>query len=110
MYAIIETGGKQYSVSPGDRIRVEKLAGEVGDTVEFDTVKAVAGDDGKLLTGSDTSAVVSGTIFEQGRGVKINVFKFKRRKMYRRRQGHRQAFTHVRIDSISGPNAADAQD
>lgn len=102
MYAIIETGGKQYSVSPGDEIRVEKLDGGIGDTVEFGHVVAVSDEDGALRTGEDADAVVSGTISAQGRAPKIDVFKFKRRKMYRRRMGHRQAYTQVRIDSISG--------
>lgn len=101
MYAIIETGGKQYSVSPGDEIRVEKLKGGVGDSVEFGNVVAVSGEDGALRAGEDADATVSGTISAHGRGAKIDVFKFKRRKMYRRRMGHRQAYTQVRIDSIS---------
>lgn len=105
MYAIIETGGKQYSVSPGDQIRVEKLKGVVGDNVKFDKVLAVSGDDGKLHAGNEAAATVSAIISAQGRGAKIDVFKFKRRKMYRRRMGHRQAYTQVRIESISGPDA-----
>ena len=105
MYAIIETGGKQYSVSPGDQVRVEKLDGNVGDTVELDKVVAVSGADGTLRTGGKVDATVSATIAAQGRGRKIEVFKFKRRKMYRRRMGHRQAYTQLRIESISGPEA-----
>ncbi len=105
MYAIIETGGKQYSVSPGDQVRVEKLDGNVGDTVELDKVVAVSGADGTLRTGGEVDATVSATIAGQGRGRKIEVFKFKRRKMYRRRMGHRQAYTQLRIESISGPEA-----
>ncbi len=100
MYAIIETGGKQYSVSPGDKIRVEKLSGGVGDSVEFDKVVAVSGDDGTLRTGNDAQATVLATIADQGRGAKVDVMKFKRRKMYRRRIGHRQDYTQVRIESI----------
>ncbi len=103
MYAIIETGGKQYSVAPGDEVRVERLDGDVGDRVEFDRVVAVSEQDGRLRTGDDVTAIVSGTISSQGRAKKIHVFKFKRRKMYRRRIGHRQSYTQVRIDSISGP-------
>ena len=105
MYVIIETGGKQYSVSPGDQIRVEKLDGVVGDPVTFDKVVAFSDDNGNLRTGAEAAATVSATISAQGRGRKINVFKFKRRKMYRRRIGHRQAYTQVRIESISGPEA-----
>ncbi len=100
MYAIIETGGKQYTVSPGDEIRVEKLGGDVGDPVEFRRVLAVSGDDGVLRAGSEARATVAAKIAEHGRGEKIDVFKFKRRKMYRRRMGHRQDYTQVRIESI----------
>lgn len=106
MYAIIETGGKQYSVSPGDEVRVERLDGNVGDTVELDKVVAVSGDDGTLRTGSEVEVTVSAVIAAQGRGRKIEVFKFKRRKMYRRRMGHRQAYTQLRIESISGSEVA----
>ena len=100
MYAIIETGGRQYRVSPGDEIRVERLDGEVGDAVAFDRVVAVSSEDGALQAGDDATATVSATIASQGRGEKIDVLKFKRRKMYRRRSGHRQAYTQVKIDSI----------
>lgn len=100
MYAIIQTGGKQYAVAPGDELRVEKLPGEVGDQVQFDQVLAVSSDDGTLAAGGDSQPTVSATIAQQGRGAKVDVLKFKRRKMYRRRIGHRQAFTLVRIDSI----------
>ena len=100
MYAIIESGGKQYSVSPGDEIRVEKLSGEVGDSLEISKVVAVSGDDGTLRTGSDANATVVATIAGQGRQPKIEVLKFKRRKMYRRRIGHRQDYTAIRIESI----------
>ena len=100
MYAIIETGGKQYTVSPGDEIRVEKLTGKVGDSLEISKVLAVSVDDGSLRTGSDTNATVVATIADQGRRSKIDVMKFKRRKMYRRRIGHRQDYTQIRIESI----------
>lgn len=100
MYAIIETGGRQYRVSPGDEIRVERLNGEVGDAVAFDRIVAVSSEDGGLQAGGDASATVSATIAGQGRGEKIDILKFKRRKMYRRRSGHRQAYTQVKIDSI----------
>ncbi len=100
MYAIIETGGKQYTVSPGDEIRVEKLDGEAGDSVAFDKVIAVSGDDGALQAGAGLGATVTATIASQARATKIDVLKFKRRKMYRRRSGHRQAYTQVHIDSI----------
>lgn len=100
MYAIIETGGKQYSVSPGDEIRIERIDGEVGSAVAFDRVLAASDEDGALRAGSETPPKVTATIAGQGRASKIDVLKFKRRKMYRRRSGHRQAYTRVRIESI----------
>ena len=102
MYAIIETGGKQYTVSPGDQIKIEKIDGDVGDSVAFDKIVAISDEDGTLSAGSETNGSVSATISGHGRRKKIDVFKFKRRKMYRRRMGHRQSYTQVRIDSISG--------
>ncbi len=101
-YAIIRTGGKQFRVSPGDIIRVPSLAGKnEGDTVEFGDVLA-AGDDNGVRIGAPlvSGANVSGTVVTQGRSPKIIVFKFKRRKQYKRKQGHRQGFTAVKIDSI----------
>ena len=101
MYAIIETGGKQHPVSPGEEVKVEKLAGDVGSSVEFKAL-AVSPDDGDLVAGAPaSSAKVTGTIKAHGRGKKIMVYKFKRRKMYRRKSGHRQEYTQVRIDEIS---------
>lgn len=102
MYAIIETGGKQYTVSPGDEIKIEKIDGGIGDSVTFDKVVAVSDEDGTLHAGNETSGSVSATISGHGRHKKIDVFKFKRRKMYRRRMGHRQSYTQVRIESVSG--------
>jgi large subunit ribosomal protein L21 len=101
MLAIIETGGRQYPVSPGEGVRIEKLPGEVGSPVEFTKVVAVTQDDGKLLTGNDTkSAKVTGTIAAHGRGKKVIVFKFKKRKHYRRHIGHRQGYTEVQVNEI----------
>ena len=101
MYAIIETGGKQIVASPGEVVRVESLPGETGDAVEFDRVIVVSQDDGKMLSGSDAKdARVKGVIEEHGRGKKIKVFKFKRRKMFRWHKGHRQNYTDVKIDEI----------
>ena len=101
MYAIIETGGKQYPASPGKEIKIERLDGEVGSTVEFTNVLAVSRDDGAMLSGPDMkSAKVTATIAAHGREAKIIVYKFKRRKHYRRKQGHRQDFTQVKIDQI----------
>lgn len=102
-YAIIRTGGKQFRVSPGDVVRVPTLADKnEGDTVEFDQVLA-AGDDNGVRIGAPivNGARVTATVVKNGRGPKIIVFKFKRRKQYKRTKGHRQGFTAVKIDSIA---------
>ena len=101
MYAIIEAGGKQYRVSEGDLIDVERRSGEVGQAVDFQEVLLV-GDQETIHVGKPVLAGVRvvGTIAEQGKEAKIIVFKFKRRKKYRKKQGHRQLFTRVRIDQI----------
>jgi len=105
MHAIIETGGKQFRVAPGDVIRVPKLAAEVGAEVALGKVVALFKDGGEaggeLLTGENAGAVrVNATISAQDRGEKILVFKFKRKKQYKRTQGHRQDYTEVRIRDI----------
>ena len=101
MYAVIRSGGKQHRVEPGQSIRVEKLGGEIGDTVELSEVLLVAGDgDARVGTPLVDGAKAVGTITAQARGPKITVFKMKRRKGYKRKQGHRQAFTEVRVDRI----------
>ena len=101
MYAVIETGGKQYRVAPGATVDVETLPGEAGAKVEFNRVLAVTGDDGNLIAGDATkSAKVTGTIQKHGRGDKIIVFKFKRKKQYKRTIGHRQNFTRVKVEEI----------
>ena len=101
MYAVVRTGGKQVRVEPGAHVRVERVEGEVGASVELDQVLLVAGDDAvKIGTPVVEGARVSGTITAQGRHPKIRVFKMKRRKGYRRLQGHRQAYTEIRVDSI----------
>ena len=100
-YAIIRTGGKQYRVQPGSTLRVETILGDTGATVEFNEV--LLGSDGTTVqTGIPylTSARVTAEIVKHGRGEKIVVFKFKRRKNYARKQGHRQGFTEVRIKDI----------
>ena len=103
MFAVIRTGGKQARVAPGDSIRVEKLDGAVGDTIELSEVLLV-GDEGDSRIGTPLleGAKVVGTITAQGRAPKITVFKMKRRKGYRRKQGHRQSYTEVRVDKIEG--------
>jgi large subunit ribosomal protein L21 len=103
MYAVIETGGKQYRIAPGDTIQVDTVAGEPGTQVELaGRVLAIMGDDQQLLTGDRlTSAKVSATIAEHGRGDKVIVFKFKRKKQYRRTIGHRQNYTALTINEIT---------
>jgi len=102
LYAIISTGGKQYRVSEGDRIRVERLDGEVGEEVVFDEVLFV-GSDAEDEPGLPKETIVSGTIVGHGKSDKVVVFKFKRRKMYRRKRGHRQPFTEVQIARVGSP-------
>ena len=100
MYAVIETGGKQYRVAAGESIEVETIAGDVGAKVEFGRVLAVV-DGASVRAGADlSSALVKGTIAEHGRGEKLLVFKFKRKKQYKRTIGHRQNFTRVQITEI----------
>ncbi|MCQ2080132.1 MAG: 50S ribosomal protein L21 [Lachnospiraceae bacterium] len=100
MYAIIATGGKQYKVSEGDIIRVEKLDAEVNDTVTFDQVVAIS--DGTMKVASDVaSATVTGTVMNQGRAKKVIVYKYKRKSGYHKKNGHRQAFTQVKIEKIN---------
>ena len=100
MYAIIATGGKQYKVSEGDVIKVEKLDAEAGSTVTFDQVIAVS--DGTLKVGEDVaSANVTATVMEQGKGKKVIVYKYKRKTGYHKKNGHRQLYTKVKIDKIN---------
>jgi len=101
MYAVILTGGKQYKVAVGEEVFVEKLEGESGEAVTFDTVLAV-GDESGLKAGSAVkTANVSGEIVKQGKGKKIVVYKYKAKKGYRRKNGHRQPYTKVRITAIN---------
>ena len=102
MYAVIKTGGKQYRVEQGDTLALERLDGDTGAQLSFDEVLLVGNDDsttiGRPLV---QGASVKATIVEQGRAKKIIVFKFRRRKNYKRKKGHRQYFTRVRIDAIA---------
>ena len=100
MYAIIATGGKQYKVSEGDVIKVEKLDAEAGNTVTFDQVLAVS--DKAMKVGSDVaSATVTATVVEQARARKVIVYKYKRKTGYHKKNGHRQAYTQVKIEKIN---------
>lgn len=103
MYAVIRTGGKQVRVEPGAHVRVERLEGAPGSEVELGEVLLVGDDDDvKIGTPVVDGACVRGTITAQARSPKIRVFKMKRRKGYRRTQGHRQAYTEIRVNSIDG--------
>ena len=107
MYAIIETGGKQYKVQAGDQIRVEKLNVEDGGAVVFDKVLA-AGEGADIKIGAPylEGVTVEGTAVESGKGDKVIIFKYKAKKDYRKKQGHRQPYTLVEITSVAGEKAA----
>ena len=101
MYAVISTGGKQYRVAPGDKVRVETIPAEVGAEIELSGLLAATDSDGRLLTGGDlTNARVFATVTGQDRADKVLVFKFKRKKQYRRLKGHRQNYTLLTIGDI----------
>jgi len=101
MYAIIETGGKQYRVAAGDRVRVESIPAELGAELELTGLKAVSTDDGRFLTGGDVAnAKITATVTGQDRGAKTIVFKFKRKKQYKRTYGHRQNYTEVTVNQV----------
>ena len=100
MYAIIATGGKQYKVSEGDIITIEKLDAAVGETVTFDQVIAL--NDGTLKVADDAkNATVTASVVKEGRGKKVIVYKYKRKTGYHKKNGHRQAFTQVKIEKIN---------
>ena len=103
MHAIVETGGKQFRVAPGDVLRIPKLEGEIGTEVQLGRVLAVFSEDGESKIGSAAAAEakVNATISDQDRASKILVFKFKRKKQYKRTIGHRQYKTHVKVSGIS---------
>jgi large subunit ribosomal protein L21 len=100
MYAVIATGGKQYKIEPGNVLRLEKLAGNVGEKVELAPVLMVGGEGEPKIGQPHLEGQVQATILEQGKGRKVMVFKKKRRKGYRVKRGHRQPYTAVRIESI----------
>lgn len=100
MYAIIATGGKQYKVSEGDIINVEKLAVQAGETVTFDDVVAV--NDGTMKAGADVAnSTVTATVVKEGRAKKIIVYRYKRKTGYHKKKGHRQSYTQVKIEKIN---------
>lgn len=108
MYAIIKTGGKQYRVQQGDEFKIEKLDAKVGEKVVFDEVVAVGGD--KLIVGNPlvSGYVVNAEVLEQGKADKVVIYKYKAKKDYRRKNGHRQPFTLVKITGIGEGKAAKA--
>jgi large subunit ribosomal protein L21 len=102
MYAVVVTGGKQYRVEQGSKVRVEKLSGEAGSTVTLDQVLMVGdGSDIKVGTPTVDGASVTAEIVGQGRGKKVDIIKFRRRKHHMKRQGHRQAYTELKITGIN---------
>ena len=103
MYAVIQTGGKQYRVKSGEQLKIESLAAEVGSAVSFDNVLMLGeGDGARVGAPFLAGAKVKATVVAQGRGEKVRIFKMRRRKHYAKTQGHRQSFTEVRIDEIVG--------
>ena len=103
MYAVIQTGGKQYRVKSGEQIKVELLPAQVGAAVSFDRVLMLGeGDGARVGTPFVKGAAVKATVVAQGRGEKLRIFKLRRRKHYQKSQGHRQSYTEVRIDEIVG--------
>lgn len=100
MYAIVETGGKQYKVAAGDSIFVEKLEAEVGQSVTLDKVYFVGGEETKVGTPTVAGASVTAKVVEHGRGKKIVVFKYKAKKNYHKKQGHRQPYTKLLVETI----------
>ncbi|MDD3364452.1 MAG: 50S ribosomal protein L21 [Syntrophomonas sp.] len=103
MYAVIQTGGKQYKVAEGEILKVEKLAGEAGDKLTLDQVLMVKDENGiKIGAPLVKDARITVEVIEQGRAKKIVVYKYKKRKNYRRKQGHRQSYTKIKIEKIEG--------
>ena len=102
MYAVIETGGKQYRVSSGEKLKVEQLAADIGSQITIDKVLMVADGD-KISIGKPlvNGAKVQATVINHGRGEKVKIFKLRRRKHYKKQQGHRQNFTEIQVDQIS---------
>ncbi len=101
MYAVIETGGKQYRATPGEFLEIESVAGEIGSEIEFNKVLALFDGESVKAGSAVGSALVKGTIVANGRGAKTIVFKFKRKKQYKRTQGHRQNFTRIKVGEIA---------
>ena len=102
MYAVIKTGGKQYKVSPGDKIKIEQIPADIGADIQIDQVLAVgSGEQVRIGAPLVGGAAVSATVLAQGRHPKVRIFKMRRRKHYQRTQGHRQNYTEIRVDAIA---------
>jgi large subunit ribosomal protein L21 len=102
MYAVIKTGGKQYRVATGEKIKIESIEADVGTTIVLDQVLMVAdGDAVKVGTPTLAGAKVSATVVSHGRGPKVRIFKMRRRKHYQKTQGHRQNYTEIRVEAIN---------
>ncbi len=102
MYAVIKTGGKQYRVAPGEKIKIEQIPADIGASIVLDQVLMVSdGDAVKLGTPLVSGAKVSATVIAHGRGAKVKIFKMRRRKHYQKTQGHRQNYTEIRVDAIA---------
>ena len=104
MYAVVKTGGKQYKVAPGEKLKIERIPADVGTEVTLDQVLMIAGEGDTVRLGQPivSGAAVEATVVSQGRGEKVKIFKMRRRKHYQKHQGHRQNYTELRIDSIAG--------
>jgi large subunit ribosomal protein L21 len=103
MYAVVKTGGKQYKVAPGEKLKVEQIPADVGAQVTLDQVLMVGeGESVRVGTPTVAGATVVATVVAQGRGDKVKIFKMRRRKHYQKHQGHRQGYTELKIDSIAG--------
>ena len=104
MYAVVKTGGKQYKVAPGEKLKIERIPADVGAEVTLDQVLMIVGEGDSVRLGQPivAGAAVKATVVAQGRGEKVKIFKMRRRKHYQKHQGHRQNYTELRIDSIAG--------
>jgi len=104
MYAVVKTGGKQYKVAPGEKLKVEQIPADVGAEVTLDQVLMIVGEGDSVRLGQPivAGAAVKATVVSHGRGEKVKIFKMRRRKHYQKHQGHRQNYTELRIDSIAG--------
>ncbi|HEY3177474.1 MAG TPA: 50S ribosomal protein L21 [Casimicrobiaceae bacterium] len=104
MYAVVKTGGKQYKVAPGEKLKIERIPADVGAEVTLDQVLMIVGEGDSVRVGQPVvaGAAVKATVVSQGRGEKVKIFKMRRRKHYQKHQGHRQNYTELRIDSIAG--------